>query len=428
MLAAVLVAATAAGCSSSDSKSADGGAAPKAPEQIELEFWTINLKKNFESYITQNLIAEYEKTHPNIKIKWVDVPGAEMTRKLITALSSDDVPDLVNETNLGFSTLYQYNAVYPIGDLVEKSQLNGYIKGLVDGVTRDGKVMALPWYHGGPSVQFINTELYKKAGLDPEKPAKTYDELLANGKTIHEKLPNVYGSNDIPSTALFISEGLPVLSADRKTAVFDSPEHVAFVQKFVDGYKNGAIAPGAAMMDDRQLQQTLDNEQTAHSGQSFGTVVASWEKNVPSLLPKMKVAPAVTGKADKLGIADYQTFLIPKKSKHPKEAAEFALFVTSAQKQLEFCKLVAIFPSHQDTLKDPFFADVKGDKLSDQVRKVQVSTASKLVLTGLGFNNERQLNDKLKEEIIAALLGKKTTQQALKDAVAFWNRDRKSVV
>jgi len=42
--------------------------------------------------------------------------------------------------------------------------------------------------------------------------------------------------------------------------VFNSPEHAAFVEKFVQAYKTGAIAPGAVGKDDRQLQQTLDNE------------------------------------------------------------------------------------------------------------------------------------------------------------------------
>jgi putative chitobiose transport system substrate-binding protein len=411
------------GCGKSTENASTGATATPGQvkqEQIQLEFWTINLKKNFTPYF-EGLISAYEKQHPNIKINWVDVPGADVDKKLITALSSDSVPDVVNETTGGLSLLQGYNAIAPLDDLVDKKSFDVYIKGMLESVSLNGKVMAMPWYTGGPPVQFINTELYAKAGLDPNKPAKTYDELFANAKQIHQKLPKVYGSNDIPSIELLISEGLPVLSPDHKTAVFNSPDHVAFIEKFVQAYKDGAIAPGAVVKDDRQLQQTLDNELTAHTGQAFSTSINSWEKSAPNLIPKLKVVPAVTGKADKLAIKDFQLFIVPKKSKHPKEAAEFGLYVTSPENQLAFCKAVAIFPSTEATLKDPFFTDVKGTTLKDEARKVQVQSASKLTLGKFGFDKEQDAVDYYNEQIRAALLGQKTAKQALDDSVKFWN-------
>jgi putative chitobiose transport system substrate-binding protein len=427
-LTAILSVSAAAGCAKNDAKPADAGNAAKPAdtaasakaEPVQLEFWTINLKKNFQAYI-EGLISSYESSHPNVKINWVDVPGADVDKKLITALSSDSIPDVVNETTLGLSKLQSYDAVYPLSDLVDKSKFAPYIKGLVDGVTYNGKIMALPWYNGGPYIGFINTELYQKAGLDPNNPPKTFDELLANGAQIHAKLPKVYGSNDIPSLQVLQSEGLPILSADRKTAVFNSPEHVAFVEKFVQGYKTGAIAPGAVVKDDRQLQQTLDNEQTAQVGLSTATGINNWEKNTPNLLPKLKVIPPVTGKAGLLPIKDYQLFVVPKKSKHPKEAADFAFYVTSPEKQLEFCKLVAIFPSTQATLQDPFFTNIEVKSLKDEARKMMVANASKLSLGSYGLNREQDLVDNYNEQIRAALLGQKTVKQALDDAVKFWN-------
>jgi putative chitobiose transport system substrate-binding protein len=429
VLTAALTVSVAAGCS----KTTDTGNAAKpadtakptvssAPvaDKVELEFWTINLKKNFQVYI-EGLVSSYESSHPNVKIKWVDVPGADVDKKLITALSSDSVPDVVNETTLGLSKLQQYDAVYPLSDLVDKSKFDPYIKGLVAGVTYKGKIMGLPWYNGGPAVGFVNKELYQKAGLDPEKPAKSWDELLAYGAQIHAKLPKVYGSNDIPSIQVLQSEGLPILSEDKKTAVFNSPEHVAYVEKFVQAYKTGAIAPGAVVKDDRQLQQTLDNELTAHVGQSLPSGINNWEKNNPSLLPKLKVVPPVTGKAGLLPIKDFQLFVVPKKSKHPKEAAEFALYVTSPEKQLEFCKLVAIFPSTEATLKDPYFTNVEVKTIKDEARKMQVANASKLSLGSFGLDKEQEMVDNYNEQIRAVLLGQKSVKQALDDAVNFWN-------
>lgn len=404
--------------------STDGNTANESDlEEIELEFWTINLKKNFEEYITQSIIAAYEAENPHVTIKWVDVPGTEVTKKFITALSSNDVPDLVNEASGAISQLQGYNALMPISDILEPSAFEPYIDGLIDGVTYDGKVLGLPWYNGGPLVQFINTELYEKAGLDPSKPATTYDEFFANGKQIHEKLPDVYGSNEFPLIGTLVSEGLPIVSDDRKEAVFNSPEHVAFIDKFVEAYKNGSIAPGAIGKDSRQMQQSMDNGLIAQSGQHLSTHINNWATSNPTILEKLSVVPAITGKADKVTINGYQTFVIPRKSEHPEEAAKFALFVTSHEKQLEFAKIVSIFPSLEETLEDPFFTDIEVTDLKSAARKVQVETAGKLALSTFGFNNELTMTDYYSEQIRAAYLGEKTVQQALDDAKAFWDAE-----
>lgn len=413
MLILLLCLGTVAGCSNSAAPAGKSGT-------VELEFWTINLKKNFSGYI-ESSIQEYEKAHPGVKIKWVDVPGADVTEKLFTALSSGKAPDVVNETTDGISMLQGYNALEPISDLVGKEKLTPYIDGLVKSVTnRDGKVMAIPWYHAGPPIGLINTELYKKAGLDPDKPAKTWDELFAYGKQIHQKLPNVYGSNDLPVFEAMVTEGLPILSPDGKRAVFNSPEHVAFVEKFVRAYKDGAIAPGAIVKDDRQLQQTIDNQLTAQVGLAGSFQLNNYEKNAPGVIPKLKVVPPVT-KTGKVAVKDIQLFVIPKKSEHPKEAADFALFMTSAKKQLEFCKMVPIFPSTKATLQDPFFTDFEVKTIQDQARKMMVQYAPNMTLSYSGVPKGEELREFYLEQIRAAMLGKKSVKDALDAAVRHWN-------
>jgi putative chitobiose transport system substrate-binding protein len=95
--------------------------------------------------------------------------------------------------------------------------------------------------------------------------------------------------------------------------------------------------------------------------------------------------------------------------------------VTSPEKQLEFCKLVAIFPSTEATLKDPFFTNIEVKSLKDEARKMMVANASKLSLGSFGLDKEQDLVDNYNEAIRAALLGQKSVKQALDDAVKFWN-------
>lgn len=397
-------------------------------KQIVLQFWTINLKKNFKDYIN-GLISSYEKKNPNVKIKWVDVPGGtEMTKKIITSLSGGNVPDVVNGTTDGIAQIQSYGAIAPISDLVGKNALNPYINGLVKGLTYNNKVMAIPWYYAGPPIGLIQTKVYKEAGLDPNKPAKTWKQLFQYGKIIHQKLPQVYGSNGLPQMPVFVSMGLPILNKDKTKAVFNSPADVKFVEMFKKAYQDGAIAPGAISFSKSGTQQNIGNGSTAQAGWLPGFALNNIIKNAPKVVPELKVVPPVMGKTGKVAIAQINALYVPKKSKHPKAAAKFALYVTNAKNQLAFCKLVPIFPSTKATLKDPFFSNIKVKSIQDAARKMMVKTAPNLVLQNLSIpGGPAALEQYYLNQIQAAFLGKITVKQALDKSVAYWNQQLKKV-
>ncbi|NJK36193.1 MAG: hypothetical protein HC919_15340 [Oscillatoriales cyanobacterium SM2_2_1] len=61
-----------------------------APESTtpKLTFWTMQLKPQFTEYFIQ-LIGEFERLHAPVTVEWVDVPWAEMERKILAAIATD---------------------------------------------------------------------------------------------------------------------------------------------------------------------------------------------------------------------------------------------------------------------------------------------------------------------------------------------------
>jgi multiple sugar transport system substrate-binding protein/putative chitobiose transport system substrate-binding protein len=92
----------ASACVGGGSKSGSDAKGTDPKYEGSVQFWTINLKKNYNDYIT-GLINGYEKQHPKVKIDWVDVPGQDIGTKLLAAIASGKVPDAVNidSSNLG---------------------------------------------------------------------------------------------------------------------------------------------------------------------------------------------------------------------------------------------------------------------------------------------------------------------------------------
>ncbi|HZC26037.1 MAG TPA: hypothetical protein VE287_03375, partial [Actinopolymorphaceae bacterium] len=100
---------------------------------------------------------------------------------------------------------------------------------------------------------------------------------------------------------------------------------------------------------------------------------------------------------------------------------DFALWVTNAQNQLTFCKLVTIFPSTRKSLDDPFFHKFSDDP-SDQARKIVVDELPHMKPFMLGTDQDIQLEQALGNEIVAYFLGKQSATGALHKASDEWNK------
>ena len=68
----------------------------------EVTFWTLQMG-DFSDYIYK-VIRAYESKHPNVVIKWVDVPFSEGEKRTLAAVMTDNPPDLIN-LNPDFSAL-----------------------------------------------------------------------------------------------------------------------------------------------------------------------------------------------------------------------------------------------------------------------------------------------------------------------------------
>jgi putative chitobiose transport system substrate-binding protein len=122
-------------------------------------------------------------------------------------------------------------------------------------------------------------------------------------------------------------------------------------------------------------------------------------------------------------MAGQQVFGIPSGSKHQAAAAEWLKFVTSPANQLKFCKLVAIYPSTPQTLKDPYFTDISGKTPADQARKVLVDTFPSIVDASLGSGNDENLRMVFDEQVRAYMSGDKSATEALAEAERQWNAE-----
>ena len=157
---------------------AQGGAETAVDDSkpITIEFWTH--EDAARQALEEKYIAEYTAQHPNVTIN-VTRQSAEKLRELIqTAFAAGQGPTFFN---LPIENEYQYieaGRVAPadyktLGFDNAKDLISSYADGMIDGVVYDGDVYGLPLELTNWSI-FINKNVFRAAGLDPEKDGKTW--------------------------------------------------------------------------------------------------------------------------------------------------------------------------------------------------------------------------------------------------------------
>ena len=147
-------------------------------EIVEIDFWHHYPSGTGAEIMTQ-VLNEFMEAHPNIKVNELGLGLGEQGEKLIPALVAGTAPDIfvydlatVQERGMKEQTMCLDEYVAEAG-----MDLGTFFPATVDCCTYDGKLYGLP-YMTDTRVLFYNKDHFRAAGLDPEKPPKSWDEVL----------------------------------------------------------------------------------------------------------------------------------------------------------------------------------------------------------------------------------------------------------
>jgi sn-glycerol 3-phosphate transport system substrate-binding protein len=112
---------------------------------------------------------------------------AETLTAAIAAYRQKNPPHLVQVFEVGTQTMLLSGAVHPVHDLMKEQEIainwGDFIKPVAGYYMKDGKLYSMP-YNSSTPIFYYNKDAFKKAGLDPEKPPKTWKEVEDYSKKI----------------------------------------------------------------------------------------------------------------------------------------------------------------------------------------------------------------------------------------------------
>ncbi len=328
-------------------------------------FWTLQLSA-FDSYIT-NIISEFERQNPDIKIKWTDIPYSEGEKRILASILTDNPPDLANTTPDFSLMLAQKNALYGI----DEKYIKQFLPSIADTLKYNGRYFGIPFY-ATSAVTLYNEELAEKLSIN--KMPETYDDLFnidfKAGRKFYLTMIN-FAEND---TLLKILNKYNINSAE----TINNEQSIKLFKEFKRLYDNNIIPKESITQTHRDALEKFMSGQLAFivTGGNFLNMI---RENAPSVYKNTRILPQLTGSA---GAYDYScmNFIIPKKAHNKEASLKFALFFTNKKNQLEFAKLTPVLPVNKEALNDGFFyensfSQNKGHVLSDYIKYICNSNA-----------------------------------------------------
>jgi len=152
--------------------------AASKPKPITLQFWNYWDGENGKSL--NALVAQFNKANPGIKVKPVTFPWGDLLPKLQSAIAGGTAPDLAATDIAWMANLHQSGKLADLGAAlggVKKASGDIY-PSLLTYSTYKGKLQSLPASTNNLAL-FYNKDLFRRAGLNPNKPPQTWDDMRA---------------------------------------------------------------------------------------------------------------------------------------------------------------------------------------------------------------------------------------------------------
>ncbi len=397
--------------------------AGSAAAEVDLQFFFPVAVGGKAANTIDGLTADYVSQTPGVNIDAVYSGSYQDTiTKVLTAVKGGNPPQLSVILAVDMFTLIEEEAIVSFEELIttdaERAWLGGFYPAFMENSQTGGKTYGVPFQRSTP-VLYWNKDAFKEAGLDPDTPPATWDEMVSFGKklTKTDAAGNVsqWGVR-IPSSGfpywlfqgLTTQNGAFVMNADGNQTYFDDPAVIEALQYLVDlSTKHKVMAPG--IIEWGTTPKAFFERETAMMWTTTGNLT-NVRANAPfdfgvAMLPANKRRGAPTGGGN---------FYIFKDSSDAQKKAslDFIKWITAPDQAARWTIATGYVAPRPDAWETPAMKAYVKDFPPALVARNQLEFATAELST---YQNQRVttiFNDGLE----AAIIGKMTAADAMKAA------------
>ncbi len=373
--------------------------------------------------LVDKLVSDFQAENPDITVKAIYSGNySDTMTKAMTALKGGTPPNLSVILSTEIFTLMDNDAIVPFDDLVttaqEKQWLDSFYPALMENSRTAGKTWSIP-FQRSTIVMYYNKDAFRKAGLNPDAPPATWDELVEMGKKLVVKNSSgkiTQWGLEIPSTgypywmfgALCRQNGEVLMNTAGTEVYFKNPGVVQALDFWKNlGHTHGIMPKGT--IEWGTLRTDFLEQKTAIMWHSTGNLTAV-KKNA-SFDFGVAMLPAKKERGTPTGGGNFYVF----KDSSPEERAaalKFIKWMTQPARTAQWSIGTGYLGTRADAYEtDELKSYVKGFPAAAIARdQLKYATAE------LSVHENGRVYKILNDAIQAALTGSKTPKAALQGA------------
>jgi len=240
-----------------------GGCKKENSEVIELDmYFPVSVGGGPDALISA-LCDQFHSENPGIKVNPVYAGSyAETRTKVQAALRSGNTPAIALMFSIDLFSLLSMDALYDYESFCktpeDRTWLQGFYPGFMENSSTGGKTYGIPWQRS-TIILYYNKDAFSNAGLDPNKPPATWDELRSMSRQLTRKENNTtvqYGIQ-IPSdkagyaywmlqTFCTQQNGFNLMNDAGTEVYFDDPRTIKSLAFWKSLSDDGSQAPGTS--------------------------------------------------------------------------------------------------------------------------------------------------------------------------------------
>ena len=282
---------------------------------------------------------EYAKTHSGFKLETLSSQLREMEQKLTAAIPTDTGPD-VFDIGRNISLVFADAGLLPPNPpkVMSLVKSKAYHPVVVEYNTWKGQVYGIPFQEGSKPALFYNTKMFTEAGLDPNKPPTTFDELMAAARKLAKK----------DASGNLVRAGLSLRLSGQGSGVAEKWWYVLHAMggdivvqtksgKWHNGYDNEAGRAALKFYIDAVHKYQVDDPKLQHDAAAFASEQAAmlmreaWViGEVKAKGPKVQYNTVAVPRAKRWGgMTQPWSLYVTRNTKYPDVAWDFAQFLVS---------------------------------------------------------------------------------------------------
>lgn len=317
----------------------------RADGRIVIQYW--EKWEDFEKEAMREIVDAYNASQDKVFVNFLSTGAID--QKLLLATAGGNPPDVAGLWAWRLYTYAEMGALEPLDGLMRRDGVSAedYLPSIIEQCRYKDFTWALPTTPATLALHY-NRDLFRKAGLDPDRPPRTIAELneYAAKLTVTDESGAIVQLGFSPTEPGWWNDrwgywfGGDLLSADGKRITIDSAENIAafeWVRSFPKRYGMEHIQVFQASGGQFNSSQNLflaGKVAMVLQGPWMATFV---DKFSPGLDWGVAPFPAVDASMPAVTICEADVLVIPKGSRHREEAWDFIRFVQRPENMERLC-------------------------------------------------------------------------------------------